>query len=128
MSEQPVLVCTAGPMIGARVAVPEEGLDLGRAEANGLVIDDADVSRFHARLQFDTGSLWLRDTGSRNGIYVNGKRLADHKALKVGDIIRIAEHTFEVCWEDDDGPDTGSASDAAPEQKARKRWFWPFDS
>jgi pSer/pThr/pTyr-binding forkhead associated (FHA) protein len=60
------------------------------------------VSRYHARLVFENGSLWLQDAGSRNGVFVNGVRVTGHKALKVGDSMTIAEHTFELRWLDDE--------------------------
>jgi pSer/pThr/pTyr-binding forkhead associated (FHA) protein len=44
----------------------------------------------------------LQDAGSRNGVFVNGVRVTGHKALKVGDSITIAQHTFELRWQDDD--------------------------
>lgn len=121
MADVPVLVVTAGPRQGDVVTVREGGMTIGRAEGNDVVIDHVDVSRFHARLLYDNGSLWVRDVGSRNGVFVNDKRLADHRALKVGDLLRIADTTFEVRWDapeqNEDGDKPGGAS---------RSWWWPF--
>lgn len=101
MADVPVLVCTAGRAQGQRIQVPEGGIGIGRSGENTVVIHDDGVSRYHARLLFDNGSLWVQDAGSRNGVFVNGTRLTGHKALKVGDAITIAQHTFELRWEED---------------------------
>lgn len=137
MADVPVLVCTAGELAGRRVSVPEGGIGIGRSADNALVIQDEGVSRYHARLLFENGSLWLQDAGSRNGVFVNGVRVTGHKALKVGDSITIAQHTFELRWQDDlaaapaeaapaavaAGPSRSPRSGEAP---SRRRWYWPF--
>lgn len=102
MADVPVLVCTSGELAGKRIPVPEGGLGIGRSPENAVVIHDEGVSRYHGRLLFDNGSLWLQDAGSRNGVFVNGTRVTGHKALKVGDSITIAQHTFELRWHDED--------------------------
>ena len=123
----PVLVCTAGELAGLRVAVPEGGLGIGRSADNAVVVHDEGVSRYHARLLFDNGSLWLQDAGSRNGVFVNGVRVTGHRALKVGDMIKLAQHVFELRWHDEAG--AGHPPHRPPpaeETPPRRAWFWPF--
>lgn len=122
MADIPVLVCTGGALAGERIEVPEGGLKIGRADDNDIVIHDDGVSRFHATLLYDNGQLWLQDSGSRNGVFVNGVRVTGHRALKVGDVIAISDHTFAVRWADDAGDDGGAKGD----EEGKKRWFWPF--
>lgn len=129
MADVPVLVCTAGRAEGQRIPVPEGGIGIGRSDENTVVIRDDGVSRYHARLLFDNGSLWLQDAGSRNGVFVNGTRLTGHKALKVGDAITIAQHTFELRWEDDlekepDASEPELGSDLDPEGSGNRWWRW----
>lgn len=150
MADVPVLVCTAGELAGARIPVPEGGIGIGRSPENALVVHDEGVSRYHARLLLENGSLWLQDAGSRNGVFVNGVRVTGHKALKVGDSITIAQHTFELRWQDDlaaqdalaepsRGPlelgldDVETVPDPAVARQTtdlgastRRRWYWPF--
>lgn len=148
MADVPVLVCTAGELAGQRIPVPEGGIGIGRSPENALVVRDEGVSRYHARLLLENGSLWLQDAGSRNGVFVNGVRVTGHKALKVGDSITIAQHTFELRWQDDlaaqdaktktgSGPkgleDVQTVPDPASGRRgteegapARRRWYWPF--
>jgi len=130
MADVPVLVCTGGPLNGQVFHVPEGGLTLGRATDNTIVILDDGASRYHARLLYDGGSLWLQDAGSRNGVFVNGGRVTDHRALKVGDSIGLAASTFAVRWADEiDDVDTDTRDDETAEEAtsaSRKPWFWPF--
>lgn len=128
MQDVPVLVCTAGRLKGEIIRVPDGGLSLGRAADNDIVIDGDGVSRYHAELRYDGGSLWLRDAGSRNGIFVNGNRVTDYKALKAGDVVTFADHAFAVRWDSEVGhtdqdPET---SDQESEKDTRKPWYWPF--
>lgn len=123
----PVLVCTGGSLAGRRIEVPEGGLTLGRSEENDVVLKDDGVSRFHARLLYDNGSLWVQDAGSRNGVFVNGTRVTGHQALRVGDEVKIADCAFTLKWHDADD-DTGVNSKPGPEAEPgeKKRWWWPF--
>jgi pSer/pThr/pTyr-binding forkhead associated (FHA) protein len=135
MADAPVLVCTGGALKGRAIRVPEGGLDIGRAEDNHIVVKDDGVSRYHARLLYDAGSLWLQDAGSRNGVFVNGARVTDHRALKVGDVIRLSDHTFAVRWEAevdpanpplDDETEEAATTEEGPPPPERKPWYWPF--
>jgi len=62
---------------GGRVSV-------GRTGENGLVLDDISVSKFHAALVLgESGELSVADTGSTNGTFVNGERIAYGKSVAV---------------------------------------------
>ena len=124
MVDAPILVCVSGVVAGRSYIVSEAGLTAGRADGHDIVLKDDDVSRDHARFQYDNGSLWLRDLGSRNGVYVNDTRLASHKELRVGDVVRIGGSTFEIRWASDTkSDDEASADDSNP----RRSWFRIFD-
>ena len=70
-------------------------LTIGRSPDNGLAIDDARVSRHHARLRARHGMLVLTDLDSTNGIRVNGVRVAE-VVLGVGDRIEIGDTVLVV--------------------------------
>lgn len=124
MVDAPVLVFLTGPRTGEHVVIDESGLTLGRSADNQLVIEDDDVSRFHAALQYDNGSLWLRDVGSRNGVYVNDKRLGGHKDLRAGDVVRMGNTEFEVRWRSE----LKSSAKADDDEKKKKGgWFGLFE-
>ena len=64
----------------------EEGrrVSIGRTKENGLQIDDQSISKAHASLLLTKeGRLVVADTGSTNGTFVNGQRIAYGKAVEV---------------------------------------------
>lgn len=69
-------------------------LTIGRDKTNNLVINDEGISVFHAELQQEDGKLFLRDTGSVNGTFLNGESVTRRVEVKVGDIIRL--HLVEL--------------------------------
>jgi hypothetical protein len=87
--ELPILVAQKGPLEGQRWLV-EEALTIGRDPACDLIINDRQVSRFHARLQKTEQGVLLEDLGSKNGTYWNGERVSDPVILQDGDLILIA--------------------------------------
>ncbi|MBL8619774.1 MAG: sigma 54-interacting transcriptional regulator [Myxococcales bacterium] len=72
-----IIVVHAGgqPQLRA-VALGAAPIELGRDPACGLAIDDASLSRRHARLGWRDGAWQVEDLGSRNGTFVDGERLA----------------------------------------------------
>jgi len=71
---------------------------IGRKADNDLVIDNLAVSSHHARIaRLDDGFV-IQDTGSTNGIFLNGEKVAQH-ALQYGDQIMIGKHF--VVFQDD---------------------------
>lgn len=70
-----------------------ETMQIGRAAGNDLVIDAVDVSREHAELR-RLGATWkLRDLGSRNGSWVNGRQVTE-AVLQPGDELRFGNTRF----------------------------------
>jgi len=65
-----------------------DGGVLGRAPGCDLVLDDATVSKHHARVRFDGGPL-IEDLASTNGTYVNGRSIEGATALRRGDRIAL---------------------------------------
>lgn len=68
---------------------------IGRRSDCGLRVPTSDVSRRHCELNLLDGDLVVRDLGSVNGTYVNGKRVTEH-ALKAGDELAVGPAHFVV--------------------------------
>lgn len=66
---------------------------LGRSRENTICLTDPQISRTHARLTFQDDHWVLHDQQSRNGTFVNGRRVR-HRTLKHGDRIRIGGITL----------------------------------
>lgn len=96
MDRVPLLVATKGPLKGKRYSVNESGLMVGRDESCDVVIPDAGVSRQHARVLLHNAAVWVQDEGSRNGVFVGGKRVVRHRQLSPGVEMLIGEHAFTL--------------------------------
>lgn len=69
---------------------------IGRHDDCLIRIRSAQVSRRHCELFEDGDKLMLRDLGSSNGTFVNGKRVLGQQILKAGDVLTIGGVTFRV--------------------------------
>lgn len=66
---------------------------LGRDAARDFPIDDHMCSRLHCRLWFD-GTCWrIEDCSSRNGTFVNSRKIGQ-EVLQPGDAIRVGDRLF----------------------------------
>ena len=95
------LVRYIGHPIGELIPMPASGLTIGRAQENLLWLDEPEVSRRHARLDAapDGERVELRDLGSTNGLYVNGRKVEAREApvrLRSGDVLRVGGHAFKL--------------------------------
>lgn len=91
MAPQFQLVMRSGPTPGATFSLEGDQLVIGRDTASAIAINDAEVSRKHARLNFQGGKYVIEDLGSTNGTFVNGQRLVSPVVLKSGDVISLGE-------------------------------------
>lgn len=96
MVDAPVLQAEGGALAGREWTITESGLRLGRELGNEVHIDDPAVSRQHARVLLHNGAVWVQDAGSRNGVFVNGERVPDHRQAKPGDKVTVGAHVFRV--------------------------------
>ncbi len=79
----------------------EEGrYRLGRASQSDIVLSDPSTSKTHAEIEIGREAPIIRDLGSRNGTWVNNRRISDETALAHGDRIRIGGLELEFFSED----------------------------
>jgi two-component system NtrC family sensor kinase len=84
------LLVLQGPDKGRRFELPDAPTLIGR-DSRQLPLTDNTVSRRHAELH-PIGEGWiLKDLGSSNGTYVNGLRVDNTYALKLGDQMRVGK-------------------------------------
>lgn len=103
MASQFQLIMRQGPTPGAIFSLEGDQLTVGRDSTNEVAINDAEVSRRHARLTFQGGKYVLEDLGSTNGTFVNGQRLSGPRVLKPGEVVSFGEQivlVFEVVTSD----------------------------
>jgi pSer/pThr/pTyr-binding forkhead associated (FHA) protein len=87
---------------------------IGRGPQCHIVLDDPRVSRMHAQLSIDHAGVAIQDTGSANGIFVNGERVAGLVRLASGDCVVIGRHELRVQLSADGSP--RPPSDTLPEE------------
>ena len=63
-------------------------ITIGREEGNSVQLNDERISRFHLKIQEDSGKLVLTDLESTNGTRVNGED-AHLRILRYGDVISL---------------------------------------
>jgi len=68
-------------------------LVVGRSEPADLVVEEKKLSRRHFVVSLESGEAVIRDLNSKNGTYVDGKRI-DEGLLKDGDIIEAGGLVF----------------------------------
>jgi len=69
-------------------------LGVGRAADNDLSLGDKSVSKIHAALVMShEGTILVADTGSTNGTYINGRRIAygEARAIEEGDVVGFGD-------------------------------------
>jgi hypothetical protein len=69
-------------------------LNVGRASDNELTLNDVSVSKIHAALLMTgEGTLLVADTGSTNGTYINGRRIAygESRMIEDGDVVGFGD-------------------------------------
>src|SRR6185503_10898721 len=69
-------------------------LNVGRASDNELTLNDGSVSKIHAALLMTAeGTLLVADTGSTNGTFINGRRIAygESRLIEDGDVIGFGD-------------------------------------
>ena len=68
---------------------------IGRSYDSDILIDNAGVSAHHAKIVKVGDDYIIEDNASRNGIYVNGKRIS-RQPLNYGDDVEISKHTLKL--------------------------------
>jgi two-component system, cell cycle response regulator len=99
------LIVITGAGVGTMYRVPPGEAIIGRGQRAEVRLIDDGVSRAHARLRVDRDGdgdkLVLEDLSSRNGTYLNGKRLERPQVLADGDKIQIGRTAvLRFCYHD----------------------------
>lgn len=87
--DYPSLIAQTGPLSGQRWIIKGDVI-VGRDETCNVVIQNRQVSRYHARFVNLPQGVQLEDLGSKNGTHINGKEVVEPIILQDGDVIQIA--------------------------------------
>ncbi len=90
----PKLIVEKGPLRGQEYSLGNTTLiRSGRQEEADICLSDTMASREHFSIENRGGAYVLVDLASRNGTFVNGKRITEHP-LNSGDRIQVGESVF----------------------------------
>jgi len=70
--------------------------EVGRDKDAPLALADPEVSRRHARFEPRDGIVFVRDLESRNGTFLNGRRVTEPIEVRVGDEIDVGTTRLRV--------------------------------
>ncbi|RME76111.1 MAG: FHA domain-containing protein, partial [Planctomycetota bacterium] len=91
-----------------KIRLTLDRLRIGKKEGkNDLVLARSSVSRQHCEIVKDNGRYIIRDLGSSNGTFLNGKKITE---APLGHNNRIRIGDFEIIYQED-----GKPEDAPPE-------------
>jgi serine/threonine protein kinase len=93
---EPIILWLVGPN-GQSYELKPGSLTLGRAKSCDIQVNDPQVSRQHATLEFDGQNCTVYDEGSANGTFVNGQRVgAEGLPFNLGDDLSIGTTHFSL--------------------------------
>lgn len=81
LAENYQLVVRRGPKPGQVYPLLAPTITVGRDPMSDIVLNDPEVSRYHAQLVETTDGYQIQDMGSTNGTYVAGQRISDDPVL-----------------------------------------------
>ncbi len=99
------LVVRQGPIPGQVFELNKPEINIGRDISNDFVINDAEVSRKHAKLTLEGDRYRIEDLSSTNGTYIDGQRLIGPHLLAVGEIIMFGDNVGVVFEGEPSEPD-----------------------
>lgn len=87
----------AEPAVEIEVKLPTTApaVTVGRAATCDVVVGESTVSREHAELRHNAGRWFVRDLGSKNGTWLNGRRVAEAPVSR-GDVLRLGGLRMEL--------------------------------
>ncbi len=89
------LVMRSGDRAGSQYALSLLAANqIGRGLECEVVLTDAECSRVHAIVTYESDAWWVRDAESRNGTYVNGQKVEEAQ-LADGNELRVGSTVFE---------------------------------
>jgi hypothetical protein len=109
-----VVIMKEGALVGSEV-FPPGTYRLGRAPGEDLQLDDPAISGHHASFALRNGQIGIRDDGSANGLFVNGKKVSVVRVTSK-DEVQVGAYTLKMrVLEKSDPAPAGEPVDATVE-------------
>src|SRR5271170_1288043 len=87
-----ILVSNVEPRNDREQRFQKDRVRIGRCRDNDLAFEGSTkLSRYHAEIFVSDGKIRVRDLGSRNGTWVNDKRVPGEAPVEPVDVLRLGE-------------------------------------
>lgn len=87
------------------IELPQGGsLTVGRSSGSDVVLDDAGVSRHHAKVTISNGKVFVEDCGSSGGTQLNGALVAAVTRFGLDDKVKVGPFTLSLADDEQDAP------------------------
>lgn len=118
------LVMKTGPTPGKTYPLSKSEIYIGRDVSNDISVNDAEISRKHARLTMEGDTFVVEDLGSTNGTFVDAQRLMGPHVLQPGELIMFGENvgmTFETLSYDPNATVVAAGGSAQPQPEPQSQ-------
>jgi pilus assembly protein CpaF len=79
-----------------RLSFDSHDITVGRADDNDICLPRSNVSKKHVRIAVEDGNVFVLDLKSRNGTFVNGRRVIVPRPVSAGDQIAVGDFVLGV--------------------------------
>jgi len=90
------LVVATGSRAGQVIPIPGNRFVVGRADDCNLKPRSELISRYHCEIFLEDGDVFVRDMGSKNGVFLNDHQITETNQVKNGDKLTIGPLEFFV--------------------------------
>lgn len=90
-----ILEIQNGKYQGRRVRIVDADVVVGRDETAKIRIGSSDVSRLHCSLSALASGILVKDLGSSNGTFVNGRPIEEPTIMRPGDTLTVGPMTLK---------------------------------
>ena len=78
------------------VPVIRDEISIGRQEGNTIRLTERNVSRQHAKLVREEGSVFLEEISARYGTLCNGEKIEGRTPFKIGDVFSVGDYRLTL--------------------------------
>ncbi len=96
-----ILIITIKGNISKEYNIPTDIAKIGRGISNNIVVNDKRISRNHVVIMKDNNIFKIKDLGSKNGTYINSKKIISGKIYPImtSDLIKIGDTSISMIAE-----------------------------
>ena len=88
-NQPPALLIVGGDLNGTLFDLLEKEITAGRNSNNQIQLEFGGISRNHFKIVMEESTVVIEDLGSKNGTFVNNKKISGPTTLEKGDMIKI---------------------------------------